>query len=158
MCFYWPQNLPSFRTVEVYQVTKFNFITLHGWLILTWEVSCSLNYSISKQCFNRSLHRELFSGAHWLPTYSSKWYVSTWNLYFFVFKKKKKNKTQILYGNFKQYVCYFMCKYYRVAVASLFSGCFLYKGTTNNFKNTLNIVVSPNVFFIMVLTSSFRSV
>lgn len=34
MCFYWPQNLPSFRTVEPYQVSKFNFITLRGWLNL----------------------------------------------------------------------------------------------------------------------------
>lgn len=34
----------------------------------------------------------------------------------FVLKKKKK---QVLYGNFKQYVCYFMCEYYRVAMASL---------------------------------------
>lgn len=28
-------------------------------------------------------------------------------------------KKQILSGNFKQYVCYFMCEYYRVAMASL---------------------------------------
>lgn len=147
MCFYWPQNLPSFRTVEVYQVTKLNFITLHGWLILAWEVSCSLNYSVSKQCFNRSLHRELFSGAHWLPTYSSKWYVSTWNFYFFVLKDKKQNTNTL-------WELQAICLLFHVQVLQsccgfpvISSGCFQYKGTNNNFKNTLNIVVSPNVFF-----------
>lgn len=124
--FYWPTNLPAFRTVETYQVTTSNHSTVSYYS--HWRKGiCSSVYNILHAvlwfcCFSFSFQTASFRCTATFSTCSSQGNCRTWNLYFC------KN---ILYGNCKQYILV-LCVLTRASVAPPLSQCFLLQETNSS--------------------------